>query len=372
MAHIRKNGRNWQAIVRKKGFDNQSKSFPLKRDAIAWANVIESEMVRGTFVDTTTANSTSFAECLDRYEKEQTQAGRRSLKQLKSQLNIVRRSDLVKLSLANVSPTEIAKFQKERMGTGIKTSTYIKDHNLLHTIFETIQRGWGITLPKGNPVKLISKPKHRDPTSRNRRLEDDEEKLILSALRKISFEAHLVVRFALSTGMRRGEIVNIRLEDFNLNRSTLTIPTTKTDYPRVIPLTKEAHTILAETLAAKLRLAATLPQSRKAIMEFEPLAPAPKLKPQNATESPKLFNIKADSVTHAFKKACKKVGIENLTLHDLRHEAISRLFEAGLDMMEVSHISGHKSFEMLKKYTHLRPENILQKLQDRELRTNNH
>ena len=45
MATIRKNGSNWQAIVRKKGFKNQSKSFPLKRDAQAWANVTESEMV---------------------------------------------------------------------------------------------------------------------------------------------------------------------------------------------------------------------------------------------------------------------------------------------------------------------------------------
>ena len=64
MATIRKNGSNWQAIVRKKGFKNQSKSFPLKRDAIAWANVTESQIVRGTFVDTATANTTSFAECL--------------------------------------------------------------------------------------------------------------------------------------------------------------------------------------------------------------------------------------------------------------------------------------------------------------------
>jgi hypothetical protein len=136
MATIRKNGSNWQAIVRKKGFKNQSQSFPLKRDATAWANVIESEMVRGTFVDTATASSITFAECLDRYEEEQTQAGRRALKQLKSQLNIIRRSDLVKLSLANVAPTDIVKFQKERMDTGIKTSftmTFLGIISLAHT-----------------------------------------------------------------------------------------------------------------------------------------------------------------------------------------------------------------------------------------------
>ena len=101
MATIRKNGNSWQAIIRRKGFKQQSKAFPLKRDVIAWASVKESELVRETFVDSATANSTSFADCLDRYEKEQTEAGRRSLKQLKSQLNIIRKSDLVKLSLGN-------------------------------------------------------------------------------------------------------------------------------------------------------------------------------------------------------------------------------------------------------------------------------
>lgn len=347
MATVRKNGRNWQAMIRKKGFDHQSKSFPLKRDADAWAKVIESEMVRGTFVDTATANSTSFAECLDRYEKEQTQAGRRSLKQLKSQLNILRRSDLVKLSLANVSRTEIAKFQKERMATGIKTATYIKDHNLLHTIFETIQRSWGIHLPKGNPAKLISKPKHKDPISRNRRLEEGEEEKLLSELYKTSYATAIIVKFALATGMRRGEIMNIRYGDMSGERikqnGQLTIPVTKTDYPRVIPLTNEAHNALLEQAH---RIGETYGWNI----------------PQKDFDNMLVFDIKADSVSHAFKKACRKVNIENLTFHDLRHEAISRLFEKGLDMMEVSTISGHKSFEMLKKYTHLRPENILQKL----------
>ena len=60
------------------------------------------------------------------------------------------------------------------------------------------------------------------------------------------------------------------------------------------------------------------------------------------------------------------MGIDNLRFHDLRHEATSRLFELGLDMMEVSHISGHKDFAMLKKYTHLKPESILEKMQRKQ------
>jgi len=344
MATIRKRGKKWQAIIRIKGFKGVSKCFPLKKDAEHWAKVIESEQIRGAFVDTATASSTSFAECLDRYEGEQKKAGRRSFTQLKSQLNLIRRSDLVKLSLANVTPAEIAKYQEARMATGIKTSTYIKDHGLLHAIFEVVQKNWHITLSKGNPVKLVSTPKHTSPTSRNRRLLGGEEERLMSVLYESSHETANIVKFALATGMRRGEIMNIRFGDVSPRAiSTLNIPQTKTNHPRVIPLTEDAHSALSEQVH--------LLEDRLGGMN------------QEQFDKTCLFEMKPDSVTRAFKRACSKASIENLTFHDLRHEAITRLFERGLDMMDVSHISGHKGFDMLQRYTHLNPVDILKKLQ---------
>jgi integrase len=346
MATLRKNGKNWQAIIRNKGFKSQSKSFPLRKDAAAWAKVIESQQIRGTFVDTETASTTSFADCLDRYESEQEAAGRRSIRQLKSQLNLIRQSGLIGLSLANVTPIEIVKYKDARMATGIKAATYIKDHNLLHAIFEVIQRGWAISLPKGNPVKMVSTPKHTSPTSRNRRLVGTEEKRLLAVLYESSYETAIIVKFALATGMRRGEIMNIRFGDVSPRAiSTLTIPQTKTGHPRVIPLTVDAHSALSEQTNLLIESYGMMNGVR-----------------QNEFDRMFLFEIKPDSVTRAFKRACDKANIMNLTFHDLRHEAISRLFEKGLDMMEVSHISGHKGFDMLKKYTHLKPEDILKKL----------
>ena len=59
-----------------------------------------------------------------------------------------------------------------------------------------------------------------------------------------------------------------------------------------------------------------------------------------------------------------KLGIEDLHFHDMRHEAVSRLFELGtLDMMEIAAISGHKSLSMLKRYTHLKAQRLVQKLE---------
>ena len=67
----------------------------------------------------------------------------------------------------------------------------------------------------------------------------------------------------------------------------------------------------------------------------------------------KLFELKPDSVSQAFRRACKRVEITDLRFHDLRHEAVSRLFEKGLSVPQVAMISGHQDFRMLARYVHL-------------------
>ena len=71
---------------------------------------------------------------------------------------------------------------------------------------------------------------------------------------------------------------------------------------------------------------------------------------------------RADSLENAWRRAVKRAGIEDLRFHDLRHEAVSRLFELGLNPMEVASISGHKTLQMLKRYTHLRASELVKKL----------
>ena len=75
-----------------------------------------------------------------------------------------------------------------------------------------------------------------------------------------------------------------------------------------------------------------------------------------------VWGVRPDSMTQAFERACKRAGIENLRLHDLRHEATSRFFEKGLNVMEVSAITGHQDLRMLKRYTHIRPESLVDRL----------
>lgn len=78
--------------------------------------------------------------------------------------------------------------------------------------------------------------------------------------------------------------------------------------------------------------------------------------------SGRLFPVGPATITQAFRRAVKNAGIEDMTFHDLRHEAASRLFELGLNPMEVASITGHKTLQMLKRYTHLRAEDLAIKL----------
>lgn len=71
-----------------------------------------------------------------------------------------------------------------------------------------------------------------------------------------------------------------------------------------------------------------------------------------------------ESVGSAVYRACVMVGIEDLHLHDLRHEGISRLFEEGLDIPRVAMISGHQSWGTLKRYTHIKPSDVISRLED--------
>ncbi len=76
-----------------------------------------------------------------------------------------------------------------------------------------------------------------------------------------------------------------------------------------------------------------------------------------------MWGMRPGSISRAFKRVCKHAGIEGLTFHDLRHEATSRLFEKqGFNAMEVSSITGHKSMQMLKRYTHLRAEDLAKRM----------
>ena len=79
------------------------------------------------------------------------------------------------------------------------------------------------------------------------------------------------------------------------------------------------------------------------------------LRPSEETKSGPVFpGLTTEAIKRAFVRACDRAGLVDFHFHDLRHEATSRLFEKGLNPMEVASITGHKTLQMLKRYTHLK------------------
>jgi integrase len=224
--------------------------------------------------------------------------------------------------LANLRSCDFAAYRDDRLQQ-VSGTTVIKELNLLAHVIDTARRDWSIHTD--NPVRLIKRPKAN--RARDRRLSPgEEEKLIASTA---SHELRNMIRIAIETGMRRGEILGMRWHHIDFDKSVLYIPDTKIDVPRLIPLSSRAINVLRGL-------------QRRA--------------------DGRVFGIRPQSVTQAFERARIRVGIANLTFHDLRHEAASRLFERGLDSMEVSAVTGHKTLQMLKRYTHLKAENLVPKL----------
>ena len=153
----------------------------------------------------------------------------------------------------------------------------------------------------------------RQPSGRERRVGDAELTRISDHLTPVM---RLAVQIAVSTGMRRGEIAKIKVDDLNEADSSLLVPETKTGKRRIVPLRQE----LCSTLRAHL-----------------------------SSDTGRL-GVSPDSITQAFPRACIKADINDLRFHDLRHEAITRMFEQGLSVPRVALISGHSDFRMLARY----------------------
>ena len=320
MASISKRAKGWQAQIRKKGYQPISKRFDKKSDAEVWARITESEMDRGIFVDRTEAEKTTLAEILKRYSIE-VSVSKLGYVQEKSRIKTLLNHSISSRYLSTLKSSDFANYRDNRL-IEVCGTTVNKELNLLAKIIDTARRDWSINMD--NPVRIIQRPKNN--RARDRRPKEEELKLILNTTK--SEQLSHIILFAIETAMRRGEICKARWSHLDLSKRILKIPQTKTGVPRTIPLSSKAIEILQ-----------TLP---------------------NINES--IFGLQSESISQAFERACRRANIIDLNFHDLRHEAVTRLFEKGLNVMEVGSVSGHKTLQMLQRYTHLRVENLLERL----------
>lgn len=243
-------------------------------------------------------------------------------------------SKLGSLFVHEISSVHVASYRDERLESQnartrkkIAPGTVRLELSLLSSVFDMCRLEWGFCTH--NPVKDIKKPK--PGAARDRRLSAREKKQIRRYCANLeNKELGYIVTFALETAMRQGEILGLRWENVNIKECIATLPDTKNNTRRDVPLSLKARDTL--------------------------ISMGPKL-------TGRVFSYSSPGIKSAWRTMMKSLGIEDLHFHDLRHEAVTALFELGtLNMMEVAAISGHKSLSMLKRYTHLRAKSLVKKL----------
>jgi integrase len=227
-----------------------------------------------------------------------------------------------------VTSPQIARFRDARLKLA-GNATVRRELGLLRHILEVARLEWGLP-HQANPVDQIQKP--QPPQGRTRRLPKEEEAQLHKALQDCrNPEVAVMVRLAIETGMRRGEIVKLAWRDINIQNRTALLRETKNGEDRTVPLTSVAIKILQDKAAL-------------------------------GTTDGRVFSTTASGLQQSWNRAVKRSGLLDLHFHDLRHEAISRFFERGLSVPEVALISGHKTPSMLFRYTHLKAEAVALKL----------
>ncbi|WP_233154796.1 site-specific integrase [Candidimonas nitroreducens] len=236
------------------------------------------------------------------------------------------RAETIKRVLGGFGVTELtaahlSHYKRSRLAVRAP-QTVTHELNLLHRAYVVGVNEWGLVLPQGIPC--TGRPKL--PPGRNRRVRPHEVRGLLACTG--SRELAAIVLLAVETAMRRGEILGMRWEHINLLRCSVLLPHTKNGDARTVPLSTAAVAVL------------------------QPLQ----------RDSGPVFSLTPRCASQAFKRAVDRAGLFDLHFHDLRHEATSRLFEKGLNVIEVARITGHKSLAMLNRYAHLDVSGLVEKL----------
>ena len=344
MAAIRKRGDlQWEARIRRRGHPVQCRTFETRARAEAWARQIETEMDGGAFVSRAEAERTTLTEALDRYVLEVVLRHKQVEKET-NRIRALQQRPIAHKMLASVRGKDVAAFIREREAEGVGANTIRLDLAVLSHLFNVARSAWGME-SLTNPVGLVHTQRPKLPRGRERRLLEGEEDRLLEAARRYGGEIGAIIQWALATAMRRSEIALMQWAHVDRAARVLLIPETKTGIPRKVPLSSVALVLLEAQMTD--RIAAT-PTGDERIT--------------GSRNEGRVWSMRPDSITQAFERICAAAGIEGLTFHDLRHEATSRLFEKGLNPMEVAAITGHKTLQMLKRYTHLRAEDLVARL----------
>ena len=325
MAYIRKikSGR-WLVEVRKKGFPNVNKTFLDLKIARKFGRDVESKMERNVFEDYSGASGTTLKEILIKYRDEKTIL-KKGAREETSTINALINHQISLNSLMRLKSHHIYKLMRELSKTR-KPSTVNKYVNIICHAWRVAKREWGINLPAENPCDMVTLNRFND--TRDRVLSREEYQKLLDACRQSPLTMLTdIVKFAYQTGARQGEILKLKRSDIDFEKKLCTFYDTKNSADRTVPLADETLKILKQYRFGSY-----------------------------------VFNVIARRLRKWFERAAHEAKIENFRFHDLRASFCTNALLSGMQIEQVAFFSGHKDWSQLKRYTRIKPEDLLEKI----------
>ena len=333
----------YQAIIRlQEGSD--SKAFSNKTSAKKWAQRVENEIRQGTYSKQQESSKHTVSELIDRYTTDHKFIEKKDRKNQERQLNFWK-GRIGDKKLIDVSRALIIEVQDELAAEktnrgGLRAAATVNRFlaSISHAFTKAVEWEW----VEANPVKGVSRM--TEPKGRDRYLTDDERKALLDASQEIGATLHLIIVIALSAGARRGEIMGLEWSDIHWKEGFAVLRDTKNSEHRAMPLVGKAMELLKvhrdTNRQLKDKLVFPQPGDRDRPWNFEAV----------------------------WRKAKKQAEIEDFRFHDLRHSAASYLAMGGASLAEIAEILGHKTLQMVKRYSHLsnaHVSSVVEKMNDK-------
>lgn len=285
------------------------------------------QIAEGKWFDRPIGEDKLFEEMIEKYLSEysisKTLLGRHRDKSLARRLT----SFFGGLKLKEISSSLVVDYKSKRRKEGAAPATIEREICLIKRAFNLALKEWEWI--RDNPVSRVSKERFNNQIDRWLTLEE-EEKL----LNACQVWVRQIALFALNTGMRQGEILNLRWPYVDLLRKALTVMESKNGEKRSIPLNQKAHEILVSQ--AKVR----------------------------HTNSDYVFitsvgtKIGKRNLARPFQVAVERAQIMRFRFHDLRHTFATRLIQSGVDIYTVAKLLGHKDIRMTQRYAHHSTESL--------------
>jgi integrase len=289
---------------------------------------VKGEIAEGKWFERLPGEDRTFEELMEKYMAEHSAINKaprsherdKSLK--KHLVDFFGNSPLVK-----ITPSLIAEYKTARRATGISPRTLNYELALMSHAFTLAIKEWEWV--RENPVKKVSKEKVNNLIERWLTLEE-ENKLLESSLDWLKE----IMSFAIATGFRESEILDLKWPLVDLSRRTITILEQKNQGPDTLPLNERALNILKER--SRMR-----PDGTEFVFCTQ-----------------KGTRIGSRNLLRAFYSALRKSKIEPLRFHDLRHTFATRLVQAGVDLYTVQKLGRWKNISMVMRYAHHYPESL--------------